>query len=310
MDKLDNILVIFDGKHHTQTALLRAIELSRLTDATLHIVAITYTNLSYVNDELRVKTEALLLEGVLSDLNRELGKYIDSIDAEGLDISHESLWSPHPHLDIARLCKEEPFDLVIKTANKHGRFEGIFHTPLDWHLLRECPCPVLLVSEEKWPEGGSIITAIDANTDDKAHINLNCQLLETANYLGGLLNNNIIVANVCPPLPILVDLEFTSIDPSTSIISMHNTAKKNIKTIMAPYNIEESNIRVLNGIPEDEIPKLADRLDSRLIMLGTVSRSGLNGYIMGNTSEQLLHNLHCDVLALKPEGFQLQNHPQ
>jgi len=305
MEKLDKILVIFDEKHQTQTALLRAMELSRVTGATIHIVATTYTNLSYVNGELLAKTEALLREGIQSKMNRELRKYIDSVDAQGLDISYESLWSPRPHHAIAKLCEEEPFDLLIKTANKHGRFEGIFHTPLDWHLLRECPCPVLLVTTDEWPEGGSIITAIDANTDDKAHINLNGQLLETANYLGRLLDNKVYVANACPPLPVLVDLEYTSIDPSTYINSMHTAAEKNINTIVAPYNIEKSNIKVLDGIPEDEIPKLAEQLDSRLIMLGTVSRSGLKGYIMGNTAEQLLHNLHCDVLALKPKGFHL-----
>jgi len=305
MEKLDKILVIFDEKHQTQTALLRAMELSRVTGATIHIVATTYTNLSYVNGELLAKTEALLREGIQSKMNRELRKYIDSVDAQGLDISYESLWSPRPHHAIAKLCEEEPFDLLIKTANKHGRFEGIFHTPLDWHLLRECPCPVLLVTTDEWSEGGSIITAIDANTDDKAHINLNGQLLETANYLGRLLDNKVYVANACPPLPVLVDLEYTSIDPSTYINSMHTAAEKNINTIVAPYNIEKSNIKVLDGIPEDEIPKLAEQLDSRLIMLGTVSRSGLKGYIMGNTAEQLLHNLHCDVLALKPKGFHL-----
>jgi len=73
--------------------------------------------------------------------------------------------------------------------------------------------------------------------------------------------------------------------------------------IIKPYDIDESKVKILDGIPEDEIPKLADKLNSRLIVLGTVSRSGLKGYIMGNTAEQLLHNLHCDVLAIKPEGF-------
>ncbi len=307
MDKINKILVIFDEKHHTQTAMFRAIELSRLTGASIHTIATTYTNLSFVDGELLVETEALLREGIQSNLNKELRSYIDSLDTKGIDISYESLWSPRPHYDIARLCEKEPFDLLIKTANKHGRFEGIFHTPLDWHLLRECPCPVLLVSEDVWPDGGSVIAAIDANTDDKAHINLNGQLLETANYLGELLNISVFVANACPPLPVLVDLEYTSIDPSTYIDSMHKIAEKNIMATIEPYNIEASNIRVLDGIPEDEIPKLADQLGSRLIILGTVSRFGLKGYIMGNTAEQLLHHLHCDVLALKPAGFQFQD---
>ena len=303
MDTINKILVIFDEKHQTQTAMLRAIELSRLTQASIHIIATAYTNLSVINGELLMETQELLREGIQSRLNRDLRDYIDALDAAGIDISYETLWSPHPYHDIADLCERETFDLLIKTANKHGSFEGIFHTPLDWHLLRECPCPVLLVSEEKWPEGSSIITAIDANTDDEAHRNLNGLLLETANYFGELLNNNIFVANACPPLPVLIDLEYTTIDPNRYYRDMHEVAQNNTLDIIAPSNLDESNIKIVNGQPEDVIPDLADELNSRLIILGTVSRTGIKGYIMGNTAEQLLHNLHCDVLALKPEGF-------
>jgi len=303
MDSLNKILVIFDEKHEAQTAMSRAIELSRRTNASIHIIATFYTNLNYIDSEMLIETESLLREGIQSRLNRELRDYIDSLDAAGIDISYESLWSPRAYQDIVELCEREPFDLLIKTANKHGRFEGIFHTPLDWHLLRECPCPVLLVSEEKWPEGSSIVVAIDANSDDAAHKELNTELLTTANYLADLLNNQIYAVNACPPLPVLIDLEYTSVDPTGYLNNMRGVAKENTLEIIQPFNLDESNIKIVNGIPEDVIPAVADEMDCRLIVLGTVSRSGVKGYIMGNTAEQLLHNLHCDVLAIKPENF-------
>lgn len=303
MDALNNILVIFDEKHDTQTAMLRAIELSRLTQARIHIIATVYSNLNVIDGELHIDTEQILREGLQSRLNKELRDYIDTLDAAGIDISYESLWSPHPHLDIASLCERETFDLLIKTANKHGRFEGIFHTPLDWHLLRECPCPVLLVSEDKWPEGSSILVAINANSDDKAHSHLNTMLIKTANYFGLLLNHTVYVVNACPPLPILIDLEYTAIDPGTYFNNMHKIARDNILDIIKSYDLDESNIKIIDGNPEEAIPRVAQEMKSRLIILGTVSRTGLKGFVMGNTAEHLLHNPSCDVLALKPEGF-------
>ncbi len=303
MKKIDKIIVIFDEKHETQTAMLRALELARLTQTSIHIIATVFSNTNFSDGEMMIETLQLLREGIQSRLNRELREYIDSLDATGIDISYESLWSNRPHHDIAELCERESFDLLIKTANKHGRFEGIFHTPLDWHLLRECPCPVLLVSDELWPEGSSIVAAIDANSDDQDHRDLNTQLLKTANYLGNLLNNTVYAVNACPPLPVLIDLEYTSIDPTSYINNMHEMARKNTVDIIKPFNIDENHIKVVDGVPEDVIPDIAEQLESRLIILGTVSRTGLKGYIMGNTAEQLLHNFNCDVLALKPEGF-------
>jgi len=303
MDNLNKILVIFDQDHNSQTAMLRAIELARLTKASIHLIASTFANLSFVNGELDIDTSSILRDGIQDRLNKELSDFIDTLDAEEITISYESFWSPHPHIEIAALCESEHFDLLIKTANHHSRFEGIFHTPLDWHLLRECVCPVLLVTEEEWPKDSPIIVAVDANSDDEAHKKLNGELLKTTNYFGQLLKEKVYTVNACPPLPVLVDIEYTSVDPSRYLSNMQEVSRHNLLEIIEPYNLDESNIKIADGIPEDVIPAIADQLDARLIVLGTVSRSGLKGYIMGNTAEQLLHNLHCDVLALKPEGF-------
>lgn len=37
--------------------------------------------------------------------------------------------------------------------------------------------------------------------------------------------------------------------------------------------------------------------------MGTVARTGIPGFIIGNTSEAVLYQLECSVLALKPPGF-------
>ena len=37
--------------------------------------------------------------------------------------------------------------------------------------------------------------------------------------------------------------------------------------------------------------------------MGTVARTGVPGFIMGNTAETMLQQIDCWVLAVKPEGF-------
>ena len=37
--------------------------------------------------------------------------------------------------------------------------------------------------------------------------------------------------------------------------------------------------------------------------MGTVGRHGLSGILIGNTAEDILSNVDCSVLALKPDGF-------
>jgi len=37
--------------------------------------------------------------------------------------------------------------------------------------------------------------------------------------------------------------------------------------------------------------------------MGTVVRTGIEGFFIGNTAERILGQLRCSVLAVKPDGF-------
>jgi nucleotide-binding universal stress UspA family protein len=48
---------------------------------------------------------------------------------------------------------------------------------------------------------------------------------------------------------------------------------------------------------------LADRLEVDAIVMGTVCRSGIAGFFIGNTAEEVLQRVDCSVLTVKPDGF-------
>jgi nucleotide-binding universal stress UspA family protein len=58
------------------------------------------------------------------------------------------------------------------------------------------------------------------------------------------------------------------------------------------------------GNPRFEVPRLARELDVELIVMGTVGRVGIPGFFMGNTAEEILDQIDCSVLAIKPPGFE------
>jgi nucleotide-binding universal stress UspA family protein len=60
---------------------------------------------------------------------------------------------------------------------------------------------------------------------------------------------------------------------------------------------------LIHGEARAVIPALARDLDIDLIALGTVCRTGLPGLLMGNTAEEVLRQVDCSVLTVKPEGF-------
>jgi nucleotide-binding universal stress UspA family protein len=40
-----------------------------------------------------------------------------------------------------------------------------------------------------------------------------------------------------------------------------------------------------------------------VLVMGTVARTGIPGFIIGNTAESVVQQLSCSLLALKPNGF-------
>jgi nucleotide-binding universal stress UspA family protein len=60
---------------------------------------------------------------------------------------------------------------------------------------------------------------------------------------------------------------------------------------------------ILRGAASKVIPETARRLQADLVVMGTVARTGIVGVVIGNTAESILSQLHCSVLALKPDGF-------
>ena len=62
-------------------------------------------------------------------------------------------------------------------------------------------------------------------------------------------------------------------------------------------------IYLVKGLAEDAIPEAVKEQQIDLVVMGTVGRTGIPGYIMGNTAETILNRIDCSVLALKPVGF-------
>ena len=62
-------------------------------------------------------------------------------------------------------------------------------------------------------------------------------------------------------------------------------------------------IHFLDGAPGRLIPQFVEENRVDLLVMGTVGRTGVPGFFIGNTAEQVLEQVECSVLAVKPDGF-------
>ncbi len=62
-------------------------------------------------------------------------------------------------------------------------------------------------------------------------------------------------------------------------------------------------LHVQQGSTRELLMTLTDQLRADAVFMGAISRSGLKGLFLGNTAEDVLDRLHCDLVIVKPDGF-------
>ena len=304
MDKYQKILAVLDPTTDVQKALERAIELAKHTSASI-TAFLTIFDFSYEMTTMLSNDEReMMRQSVIEDRETWIKEIIDKTGTPSLDIVFKVVWHNRPFESVINEVMQNDFDIVIKGTHQHDKFKSVIFTPTDWHILRKCPCPVLLVKDHKWPEHGNILAAINVASDEDEHKSLNSVITEQAIALAQLINANVNLVNSYPGTPVNIAIEipeFNSHEYNQAMLSQHEEA---MDKHAASFDIAPEYTYVKEGLPEDVIESLSQELDAELVILGTIGRTGLSAAFIGNTAEHVIDRLNCDVLALKPFGYQ------
>jgi universal stress protein E len=70
------------------------------------------------------------------------------------------------------------------------------------------------------------------------------------------------------------------------------------------HAIRRDRVHVEEGTTRQLIVALTEKLHADVVVMGAVSRRGLKRLFLGNTAEEVLDKLPCDLLIVKPVGFE------
>ena len=303
MDHFQNILVVIDPTTDDQKALKRAIELASKTQsnltAFLSIFDFSYEMTTMLSSEER---EAMR-QSVIKDREQWLADLAKNMPHQGINIQYKVIWHNRPFEAIIEEVIAKKHDLVIKGTHQHDKLKSVIFTPTDWHILRKCPCPVLLVKDHSWPENGNIVAALNMGSDEEEHQSLNNIITTTASKIAKILNGNVHLVNSYPGTPVNIAIEIPEFDASEYNESMLQHHQQSMDEHAKEYNIAKERTFVQEGLPETVIESVSEQLDAELVVLGTIGRTGISAALIGNTAEHVIDRLKCDVLALKPAGY-------
>lgn len=304
MCEFKKLLVVIDPTEDNQKAFDRAAELASKIENSQITLFLTIYDFSYeMTTMLSPEERDKMRHAVIQDRTDWLKQLIADSQFGPNNIDTKVIWHNRPYESIIREVITGQYDLVVKATHDHDILKSVIFTPTDWHLLRKCPCSVLLVKEHAWPENGNILGAVNAGTDDNDHNDLNNSIISNMRYMASLLNGQINIVNAFPPTPMNIAVEIPEFDVNEYQNSMQQHHEKAIKAFASEHDIDMNNVFCEEGMPEDVIPKVSDRIDAELVVIGTIGRGGISAALIGNTAEHVIDNIDCDLLALKPTSF-------
>ncbi|MEE9905114.1 MAG: universal stress protein [Chlorobium sp.] len=213
-----------------------------------------------------------------------------------------------PAIRVIQRVLQAGHDLVIKDAEPKAEGRGFRAT--DMTMLRKCPCTLWLVRPPlRAYDEMHIAVAVDSEFRDEAERDLSLRLLRLADALGQRLK-------VEPTVLSCWDFEFEeylhksqwlgSVDehPANTVTAVEHHHRIALDALIAESGmLGMYHVRHLRGRADAVIPLFADRDRVDILIMGTVARTGISGFIIGNTAENILEEISCSLVALKPEGF-------
>jgi nucleotide-binding universal stress UspA family protein len=225
-----------------------------------------------------------------------------------------------PLIDVVTYVLKSKIDLVIKRAEE-SFLDRLFGS-LDMRLFRKCPCPVWIINHRPRSQYKNVVAALDLNYHYPEHEvairrDLNRDVLRHATQIALLEFAQLHIVHVFDAVPENIARDgFITVDDDrmeTDLAKIHTEREEALDKLLTELDDTLGNNvldylkpqkHIVHGYPRREIAATTASLDTDIIVMGTVARLGVPGFIMGGTAEETIHQVKCAVVGIKPRGFE------
>jgi nucleotide-binding universal stress UspA family protein len=253
-------------------------------------------------------------------VNPELSRYLQGVITEQRELELEEIVRRTvgsrasvavgvgmPFIEIVRRVALRGHDLVITPPDQPAGLLGLGRASTTMHLLRKCPVPVW-VHRPEITDRRDVVAAVGPFSDDEP-TGLDRKLVELGSSLADRMGGRFHVVHAW-------ELEGESLlrygraklgpgEVDLLVEEAGAAAEESVAKLLAETGLTERDaaVNVVKSRPVPAIVGVANEVKPGVVVMGTASRGGVAGLLIGNTAESTLGELDCSVLAVKPDGF-------
>ncbi len=306
MNPINSILVIVDPTAELHPAVEKAAALAQKFGARLEL----YVCDTKASREVRLAAHAgkradqpflMSLKAFLEDLAMPIREL-------GVDVTTEVECADPLHAALIDRARRTTADLVVKDTHHHSLGKRTFLTNTDWELIRACPVPLLLTKSKPWSSPPRVCAAVDPGHANDKPAALDNRIVDYAALVAKRLGGEVHLLHVYLPAAIVAAAAAGS-PPMAMTVSAEDLAREAeekraaLRELIAEYRVAPGNVHLEVGGPAAVVPRAVGKLHVDIVVMGAISRSGLQRAFVGSTAEDVLERLPCDALIVRPPNF-------
>lgn len=215
----------------------------------------------------------------------------------------------HPVVEITRFSAGQHIDLLLIEPDMSPGLKRFFFGSLTLSLLRKAPCAVWVVKPESEKAYRRILICVDPMAEDVVKQSLNDKLIQIGTSLAKReLSECYVVcawhlageSTLTSPFVRTPEAELAQLRTEEKIKAA--SAFEALQARNKAY-LKDCQTHLIHGEPAYAISRFVDDHQIDLVVMGTLARSGIQGFVIGNTAEAIIHQLECSIMAIKPDGF-------
>jgi universal stress protein E len=237
-------------------------------------------------------------------VTEQLEKMAAPLRSGKLKVTTEVNWD-YPSQDaVIRAALRLKADLVVVDCPRHAHTAAWFLHFTDWELVRKCPIPILLVKNRTDYLRAPVLAALDPNYTEGKPPSLDLYILDYGTTLASALGDHVHAVHAFNPIGDLTAGQ--SLIPqlvAEAEQEAYSIAHNSLDPLLDQIGVQQSRRHIEEGFPIDVIERVLQRSGAQILVMGSVSRTGLKGLMIGNTAERMLDRVTCDLLVVKPPDF-------
>ncbi len=306
MKDVTSILVCMHPEKPDYDLADQAAEIAKNAGAPVKVLHVVSEYPQDMSEWWNVRNPQKLHDQIVSEREAFLEAIEDRMRLRGVkQVSHELKWGK-VFIEIIKEVLANKHDLVMITAGRKSKLGRMVLECPTMDLMQHCPCTLWVSKGKALKKNKRVVAALGGKAGRFECGLFNAKILSKAAAMAEAMGSEL---HVVFALPLYggKGLKGKKLRPGLEgfVDDLRGQIMEQCSGALSGHQVtlEGERVHLLTGAPEAVIPEFVSKDCSDLIVMGSVTRSGVPRLFLGGTAIRVFDQVACSVVAVKPDDF-------